>query len=195
MSSDFIQEVQRLLETHIESDRTGSTGSEDTLSDDLMTQAIRRELRSLSSQGFEVKDLGQRNLKGLENPENIYLMYPHALASRLVVAQQKADAETRANQQAEEEGKRSRASNLTIDTDNVWELWNVSLRLEMLCSTLESPGSTSLRPPETALLEWIKQRGGEVTDGFLVNFVEHQISRIEVSWLHNDVRILPSYAY
>jgi adenylate cyclase len=182
VSSDFISEVQRMLESHIDSDRTGSTGSEDTLGDDLMTQAIRRELRSLSSQGFEVKDLGQRNLKGLENPEYIYLMYPHSLASRLVVQAQKAEAETRANQQAAQEGRKSQNSSLTIDTDNVWDLWNVSLRLEMLCSTLECTGSTSLKPPETALLEWIKQRGGEVTDRFLVNFVEHQISRIEVSF-------------
>ena len=182
VSSDFIQEVQRMLESHIESDRSGSTGSEDTLSDDLLTQAIRRELRSLSSQGFEVKDLGQRNLKGLENPEYIYLMYPHSLASRLVVQQQKAEAESRTNEQARQEGRKTQNSTLTIDTENVWDLWNVSLRLEMLCSTLECTGSTSLKPPETALLEWIKQRGGEVTDRFLVNFVEHQISRIEVSF-------------
>ena len=181
VSSDFISEVQRMLESHIDSDRSGSTGSEDTLGDDLMTQAIRRELRSLSSQGFEVKDLGQRNLKGLENPEYLYLMYPHSLASRLVVQQQKAEAETRANQQAAQEGRKSQNSTLTIDTENVWDLWNVSLRLEMLCSTLECTGSKELKPPETALLEWIKQRGGEVTDRFLVNFVEHQISRIEVS--------------
>ncbi|KAK5115157.1 hypothetical protein LTR85_009915 [Meristemomyces frigidus] len=178
VSSDFIQEVQRMLESHIESDRTGSTGSEDTLSDDLMSQAIRRELRSLSSQGFEVKDLGQRTLKGLENPEYIYLMYPHSLASRLVVQQQKAEAEARSRDE-HALGTKTRNSELTIDTDNVWDLWNVSLRLEMLCSALESTGSTSLKPPETALLERMKSKGGEITDRFLVNFVEHQISRIE----------------
>ncbi|KAI6860606.1 adenylate cyclase protein [Hortaea werneckii] len=177
VSSDFIQEVQRMLESHIESDRSGSTGSEDTLSDDMMTQAIRRELRSLSSQGFEVKDLGQRTLKGLENPEYIYLMYPHSLASRLVVQQQKAEAEARSKD--EHQATKTRNSELTIDTENVWDLWNVSLRLEMLCSSLESTGITSLKPPETALLERMKSRGGEVTDRFLLNFVEHQISRIE----------------
>lgn len=183
VSSDFIQEVQRMLESHIESDRSGSTGSEDTLNDDMISQTIRRELRSLSSQGFEVKDLGQRTLKGLENPEYIYLMYPHSLASRLIVQQQKAEAESRAAQQdkSESEAKKVRNSQLTIDTDNVWDLWNVSLRLEMLCSTLENTGVRTLKPPETALLEKIKHGGGEITDRFLVNFVEHQISRIEVS--------------
>ncbi|EME42487.1 adenylate cyclase-like protein [Dothistroma septosporum NZE10] len=177
VSSDFIQEVQRMLESHIESDRTGSTGSEDTLNDDVLSQTIRRELRSLSSQGFEVKDLGQRTLKGLENPEYIYLMYPHSLASRLIVQQQKAEAESRIQQ--ESQAKKTQNSQLTIDTDNVWDLWNVSLRLEMLCSTLENSGARSLRNPETALLEKIKNGGGEITDRFLVNFVEHQISRIE----------------
>jgi len=87
----------------------------------------------------------------------------------------------------------------------VWDLWSVSLRLEMLCSSLESSGmmdgdggsdggsggggngggggSTAgreLKAPETALLERMKSRGGEITDRFLINFVEHQISRIEV---------------
>ena len=86
-------------------------------------------------------------------------------------------------QQAAEKGAavKTRESQLTIDVENVWDLWNVSLRLEMLCSTLECPGSTSLKPPETALLERMKERGGEITDRFLINFVEHQVSRIEVS--------------
>nr|POE48068.1 adenylate cyclase [Quercus suber] len=177
VSSDFIQEVQRMLESHIESDRSGSTGSEDTLNEDLLTQAIRRELRSLSSQGFEVKDLGSKTLKGLENPENIYLMYPHSLASRLVVQQQKTEAESRAN--TDQGATRVGSGDLMIDTENVLDLWNVSLRLEMLCSCLECPGQQALKAPETALLERMKQRSNEVTDRFIVNFIEHQISRIE----------------
>lgn len=182
VSSDFIGEVQRTLETYADSDRSGSTGS-DEANDDYMGAAIRRELRSLSSQGFEVKDLGQSRLKGLENPEYLFMMYPHSLAGRLVQKQQIADLEaaTASNQP----GTMAKDSQLTIDTQNVWDLWSVSLRLEMLCSALECPGSTSLRPPETSLLERIKNRGGEQTDRFLVSFVEHQVSRIEVSQAMN----------
>ncbi|KAI9704552.1 MAG: cysteinyl-tRNA synthetase [Bogoriella megaspora] len=179
VSSDFILEIQSLLETHIETDRSGSGGSEESMNDDLTLQHIRRELRSLSSQGFEVKDLGERRLKGLENPEYIYLMYPHSLSSRLVIQQQRADAEALAASQSAAAGTKTRDSRLTFDTQNVWDLWNVSLRLEMLCSTLECPGSVELKAPETALLERMKNRGGEITDRFLINFVEHQISRIE----------------
>ncbi|KAF1979523.1 PP2C-domain-containing protein [Bimuria novae-zelandiae CBS 107.79] len=178
VSSDFIAEIQRLLETHIEGDRSNSTGSEEQYGEDQLSQAIRQELRSLSSQGFEVKDLGERRLKGLENPEYIYLMYPHSLASRLEV-QRQLEQKAAQQQNTPGVGQKMPGSQLTIDTENVWDLWNVSLRLEMLCSSLENPESPELKPPETALLERMKNRGGEITDRFLINFVEHQISRIE----------------
>jgi adenylate cyclase len=183
VSADFIAEIQRLLETHEEGDRNGSTGSEEGLSDDMMSQNIRHELRSLSSQGFEVKDLGERRLKGLENPEYIYLMYPHALASRLAV-QRQLEAEQPQPMGAPNGAPKIRNVDLSIDPQHVWDLWSVSLRLEMLCSTLENPGSVELKAPETALLERMKNRDDDgLTDRFLLNFVEHQISRIEVCHL------------
>lgn len=179
VSSDFISEIQRVLETYQEVDRSVSAGSEDALTDDLTGQAIRRELRSLSLQGFEVKELGERRLKGLENPEYVYLVYPHSLAGRLVAQQQRADAE--AALPVSGPATLSRSSQLPIDTEVVWQLWNLTLRLEMLCSALEDPDSKALKAPETALLERLKSRGGEVTDRFLLNIVEHQVSRVEVS--------------
>jgi len=178
VSSDFISEIQRTLETYEDTERSGSLGSVESVDDDEMGVAIRRELRSLSSQGFEVKDLGLMKLKGLENPEYVYMMFPQSLAGRLTAKQQQADAEAAAA--SNEAASMSKDSELTIDTQNVWDLWSVSLRLEMLCSALECPGATSLRPPETSLLERIKNRGGEQTDRFMVSFVEHQVSRIEV---------------
>ena len=65
----------------------------------------------------------------------------------------------------------------------------MSLRLEMLCSSLEGDKGkvSALQAPETAVLERMKQKGGEVTDRFLVNFMNHQVSRIEVR--------LPSHYY
>jgi adenylate cyclase len=182
VSSDFIAEIQRLLETHIEGDRSNSAGSDEAFSEDSNSQLIRQELRSLSSQGFEVKDLGERRLKGLENPEYIYLMYPHSLASRLAVQRQTTEQKP-ASANESQVGQKMANSQLTIDTEDVWDLWNISLRLEMLCSSLESPGTSELKPPETALLERMKSRGGEITDRFLLNFVEHQISRIEVRFV------------
>jgi len=194
VSADFISEIQRCLETYSESDRSGSTGSEEGFDNDLVTQAIRRELRSLSSQGFEVKDIGERKLKGLENPEYIYLMYPHALSGRIHYQQRLAEGDKLV--QIEEAATLSQTSQLSIDTDTVWALWKVSLRLEMLCSSLEEAGEegkekeVKLQPPETAMLEKMKNRGGEVTDRFLVNFLTHQVSRIETCIAALSVRHL-----
>ncbi|KAH8814956.1 adenylate cyclase [Xylogone sp. PMI_703] len=179
VSADFISEIQRCLETYSDSDRSGSTTSEDGY-EDQHAAAIRRELRSLSSQGFEVKDMGERKLKGLENPEYIYLMYPHALAGRINYQQRIAEAEKAASTSDGSSLVRPDLS-LNIDRDSIWKLWNVSLRLEVLCASLEqNKGShVSLLPPETALIEKLKQVGTEISDKLLLDFLGHQVSRIE----------------
>ncbi|KAI0385929.1 adenylate cyclase [Hypomontagnella monticulosa] len=175
VSSDFISEIQRCLETYQENERNGSNALEDTFDDDGPSSAIRRELKSLSSQGFEVKDMGERKLKGLENPEYIYSLYPHSLAGRI-------DHHNNAITASESLGKPATlepGSDLGFDPEIIWSLWKVSLRLEMLCSSLEEMSGRGLQPPETELLERMKQKGGEVTERFLFNFMEHQVSRIE----------------
>ncbi|KAK4136719.1 PP2C-domain-containing protein [Trichocladium antarcticum] len=170
VSSDFIMEIQRCLETYQES----VPPTEDSFDDDGFAKAIRNELRSLSSQGFEVKDMGEKKLKGLENPEYIYSLYPHALAGRI----DQHNLHERAVA-GDRPAVLSSDSQLCIDPEDIWALWKVALRLEMLCSTLEDMAGRGLQPPETELMERMRTRGGEVTEQFLVNFMEHQVSRIE----------------
>lgn len=176
VSSDFISEIQRCLENYQDTDRSGSTGSDDAFDDESYAGSIRKDLRSLTSQGFEVKEMGEKKLKGLENPEVVYSLYPHALAGRIEFHQQ---------HERRDEGDKPAAlapgSELSFDPEIIWALWRVSLRLEMLCSTLEEVRGPGLQPPETELLDRMKNRGGEVTERFLVNFMEHQVSRIEVN--------------
>ncbi|TDZ13147.1 Adenylate cyclase [Colletotrichum spinosum] len=175
VSSDFISEIQRCLETYQDTDRSGSTGSEDTFDDDEgFAFTIRKDLRSLSSQGFEVKEMGEKKLKGLENPEVVYSLYPHSLAGRIEAHQQ-----PEARIEVDKPAMLQAGSELAFDTESIWALWRVSLRLEMLCSSLENVSGRGLQPPETELLERMKHRGGEVTERFLLNFMEHQVSRIE----------------
>lgn len=177
VSKDFIEEIHALLEAHIESDRSGSTGSEETLADDILSLALRRELKSLSAQGFEVKDLGMRTLKGLENPEYIYSMYPHSLASRRAILEKESVEQTALVKSS------PRNSKMTIATETVWDLWTVSLRLESLCSSLECAGTNgaTMQKPEFGVLDRLRSEAGTVTDKFLANIVEQQIARIEVS--------------
>ncbi|KAK8090076.1 adenylate cyclase [Apiospora hydei] len=175
VSADFISEIQRCLETYQEKGN-GASGTEDAFDDDAVAAQIRRELKSLSSQGFEVKEMGEKKLKGLENPEYIYSLYPHSLAGRIEYHNQDVRA---AEAPALKPATLEAGSELGFDPEMIWSLWKVSLRLEMLCSTLEEVSGRGLQPPETELLERMKQRGGEVTERFLFNFMEHQVSRIE----------------
>ncbi|PQE29003.1 adenylate cyclase protein [Rutstroemia sp. NJR-2017a BBW] len=158
--------------------RMGAHWGHPVCENDPVTRPIRRELSSLSSQGFEVKDMGERKLKGLENPEYIYLMYPHALSGRI---NYQRPAEGGGPVLEEEPATLQRDSQLSITPDSIWDLWRISLRLEMLCSSLEEERGTdvALQPPETEMLEKMKTKGGEVTDRFLLNFLTHQVSRIE----------------
>jgi len=187
VSSDFITEVQRTLEAYADDDRRDSVGSDDTVNEDPLSGQIRRELRQLSSQGFEVKDLGETKLKGLENPEFLYLMYPHSLAARLSIppgAESKVQLGGEAPAAGDEKGqpgalgKDSALKDLQLD--EVWKLWDVALRLEMLCSCLEAPErAVGLHKPELSLLTRMKERGGVQTDGFMMNLLEHQVTRVE----------------
>lgn len=183
VSTDFISEIQRCLENYQDTDRSATSGSEDTFDDESYANAIRKDLRSLTSQGFEVKEMGEKKLKGLENPEVVYSLYPHALAGRIEFHQQH---ETR-DETGDKPATLVPGGELNFDPEMIWTLWRVSLRLEMLCSSLEGSRNSGLQPPETELLERIKHRGGEVTDRFLLNFMEHQVSRIEVSPSWSDI--------
>ncbi|KAG5938880.1 hypothetical protein E4U59_003534 [Claviceps monticola] len=175
VSSDFISEIQRCLETYQDTERMISAGSEDAFDDDTFATTIRKDLRSLTSQGFEVKEMGEKKLKGLENPEVVYSLYPHALAGRIDQHQH----QERRDEGPEKPTILAPGGELSLDPESIWALWRVSLRLEMLCSTLESVRNPGLETPEPEILERMKFRGGEVTERFLIKFMEHQVIRIE----------------
>lgn len=196
-STDFVMEIQRVLEVNADDDRRDSVGSQDTaMNDDPLGDRIRRELRQLSSQGFEVKDLGERKLKGLENPEFIYLMYPHSLAGRLTVPPggpekpSVAAGEGAGDTTMAQPGVMMKDSELEHDglqLEVIWKLWDVALRLEMLCSGFQNPEiDIGVRKPELSLLNRMKERGGVVSDAFLMNLMEHQVTRVEVGRLSLD---------
>lgn len=185
VSSDFMSDIQRNLEVFADSERAASTGSTDGALDNL-GHNIRRELQQLNSQGFVIKDQGERKLKGLENPEPLYLIYPHSLAGRLsVLDEHSSNAGTPTTI--------SRHSQLEIPTDSIWRLWEVTLRLERLCGAFEAKGSEKrLSEPNMALFNMVKNHGGELADSTVISMVEQQVTRIELAintlWLRQLVR-------
>lgn len=187
VSSDFISEIQRCLENYQETDRPGgASGGEDEFEDDQYAAAIRKDLRALSSQGFEVKDMGERKLKGLENPEVIYSLYPHALVGRIQFHQlhERQEAAGIVGPTAERTMTTALSGVLVgpsaVDPEMVWATWKVALRLEMLCATLETGHMGAPPSPELELLERIRLLG-DVSETFLIHFLSHQVSRIESS--------------
>ncbi|KAL2012027.1 hypothetical protein VTN00DRAFT_4745 [Thermoascus crustaceus] len=176
VSSDFMGDIQRNLEAYADSERSASTG--EVFPVDPLAQNIRRELQQLNSQGFVIKDQGERKLKGLENPEPVYLIYPHALSGRLAAIENVPEAEDEPPRPTSI-ATISKDSQLELQTDLIWRLWEITLRLERLCSSLEHPGETRLREPNMALFNVVKNRGGELADSTVVSLVEQQVTRIE----------------
>ncbi|KAM4059472.1 protein phosphatase 2C domain-containing protein [Hirsutella rhossiliensis] len=176
VSSDFISEIQRCLETFHDTERSGSAATEEGFEDETFAATMRKDLTSLTSQGFEVKEMGEKKLKGLENPEMIYSLYPHALVGRIDHHLQ----HERRDEGPEKPKTNASGGQLLFDPETLWALWKVSLRLEMLCSTLEQESGAALQQPEMELLERIRSQAGDVTDRFLITFAEHQVSRIEM---------------
>lgn len=173
VSSDFMGDIQRNLELFADSERAASTGSAENFTMDNMGYSIRRELQQLNSQGFVIKDQGEQKLKGLENPEPLYLVYPHALSGRLISLEEKAAKESSPT-------TISKHSQLQIQTDLIWRLWEITLRLERLCGALENHTDPRLKEPNVALFNVVKNHGGELADSTVISLVEQQVVRIEV---------------
>lgn len=173
VSSDFMSDIQRNLEVFADSERSASTSSNDSHPRvDSLGHNIRRELQQLNSQGFVIKDQGERKLKGLENPEPLYLVYPHSLAGRLAALEEV--------QQPTGPAHRKPGGELDLKTDSIWRLWEVTLRLERLCGALENPDEPRLREPNVALFNMVKNHGGELNDSTVLALVDQQVTRIEV---------------
>ncbi|KAL1966282.1 hypothetical protein VTN77DRAFT_4635 [Rasamsonia byssochlamydoides] len=173
VSSDFMSELQRTLEAYADSERTPSAGSSssDYMGDTF--QNVRRELQQLNSQGFVIKDQGERKLKGLENPEPVYLVYPHSLSGRIAALEDVHPADSPIPATI------ARHSQLEIDTDLIWRLWEVTLRLESLCSSLENRGQAHLNKPNHTLFNALKKGGGELADSAVLSLIDQQVTRIE----------------
>ena len=208
-SADFVAEFHRTLEAYAD-EQSIALGSEDTMGDDTNANLVREQLQQLSSQGYAVKDLGEKKLKGLENPEYVFLVYPQALTQRLTIRPGSSGSATAAagaessrgggggggtggdagdrgkvpaesGTQPDDLATMGQDSELNISSEAAWRLWDLALRLEVLCSSLESPNRSEwLDKPELDLLHRMKSRGGELSDAFMLNLLDHQVTRVEV---------------
>lgn len=167
VSSDVLVEINRCVKAYTDVNNKVAT-IEEAFGDLESGKVIMEELRLLIREGFEVKELGQRKLKGLENPEFIYLMYPTSLAGRMTAKSSQVAAPV---------------ARPAVDPHEIWSLWNISLKLEMLCSSLnvDTDGTDPMRRPHN--VDMAARLKDAPTDGtadlLLIPLLEHIITRIE----------------
>lgn len=123
MASQDVLTILRQLREYIES-------SDDHSLDELPPDVKREvsELRRIG--GIEIKEVGEKKLKGLEVPEKLSLMFPKILSGRLELF-----TGLRANAQVNEQ--RQFASEKQIDETRALAL--ITLRLEALCALANQP--------------------------------------------------------
>ncbi|KAK0553649.1 cysteinyl-tRNA synthetase [Tilletia horrida] len=131
-SKDVVNELKAVLDTLDESGETGIEGD----SYRLLQPGISRDVVQLRRLGFGISEVGERKLKGLENPELLYQVFPTALAGRL-----EAKADAPALQVFEPTVQ-------LLNTDEIKQLGLLCLRLEALSSGRVFPGIGGLPAAE-----------------------------------------------
>ncbi|KAF8456773.1 hypothetical protein BDZ91DRAFT_800998 [Kalaharituber pfeilii] len=165
VSADFVTEIKRLEEA------CKSPDPATIFEDPAMAAKTREEINRLSAQGYKIKELGERKLKGLENPEFVYHMYPTSLAGRLTSKHNKPKL---------------------VATEHIWQLWELALRLEMVCSVLTSTDAPKPRTFSKDMATLLKTTGDQLPEAAIMPMLEHIVLRIENSMATLSIRKLLS---
>src|SRR5438045_506495 len=88
ISADVEAEL-RYLEQYLDSVGDANLDTDD---EDNVALTIRCDMEALKRTGFAISPIGERKLKGLENSEFIYLIYPNQLIGRLHMDRLKLEA-------------------------------------------------------------------------------------------------------
>ncbi|KAF3220706.1 cysteinyl-tRNA synthetase [Orbilia oligospora] len=168
VSMDYLTELKKVDALYPHEETATASKPNDSFGDVTYEDSIRNDLRNLrNANGWIIKPLGEKKLKGLENPEIISLMIPPSLAGR----------------ESDKLIEKSPPSETGLTPEMVLPLYDCTLRLEKLCSQLNSKGLMSQfildGQYSKDMLQKKIQEGG--TDPRILEFVEYVITRIESS--------------
>jgi len=159
--------------------------------------AIKRDVEALKRTGYAISPIGERKLKGLENSEFIYLIYPNQLIGRLHMDRLKLESTMPMQNQVE--GAQAPIvpgpERIIISDDvRVIPLSDVRL-LHILTYRIEKLCSTNMVSEDSDLLQQRRAHNlrEEDSDEVIIQAVESLVTRIEVqiSRLTNaDIRTL-----
>lgn len=129
---------------------------------------IERELNALEELGCNYYNIGERKLKGLETPEPITLVYTNRLKLRYEIFKKRFD-ETHSTRIVG-----------TLPVEIIYGLRTVSLRLENVCSAINSGGKCAQESFETHSSGFISQKmSSTFKDADLISLLNHITTRIE----------------
>lgn len=142
LSSDYASEMNRLIDA-VNQYKNGEvpTLADAFGGDEGLGRAIEHDLKMLDNLGWERKELGEEKLKGLENPEFIYLAYQNNLLGRYPIHTQRTLAK-RHPQHSSAAAAASTAATLANtavsqhDMEMLMQLRSLSIRLENVCTRL-----------------------------------------------------------
>lgn len=177
VSSDFVSELERsrhFIETLSETYPKSTSNAADEYS----MQTIIREMKTLDGIGYDLQDLGERKLKGLENPESITIMFTKSFHGRLAIDMAAPISEIAAqNGNVCEKIDLRDLSKEDLTMDLIESVWWCVLRLESLCSYL---GDGMCDPNAEKALQNFKMRAKVgMHHHELVPFLEHIATRLE----------------
>jgi adenylate cyclase len=146
--------------------------------------AIKRDMEALKRTGFAISPVGERKLKGLENSEFIYLIYPNQLIGRLHMDRLKMEGTPQTQLHAE--GVHAPIvpgpERIIISDDvRIIPLSDVRL-LHMLTYRIEKLCSTNMANEDSDVLQQRRAHNlrEEDPDEVIIQAVESLVTRIEV---------------
>jgi adenylate cyclase len=146
--------------------------------------SIKRDMEALKRTGFAISPIGERKLKGLENSEFIYLIYPNQLIGRLHMDRLKLEGSAPTQNQAE--GVHAPIvpgpERIIISDDvRIIPLSDVRL-LHMLTYRIEKLCSTNMVSEDSDVLQQRRAHNlrEEDSDEVIIQAVESLVTRIEV---------------
>ncbi|GEQ68273.1 hypothetical protein JCM33374_g1940 [Metschnikowia sp. JCM 33374] len=170
VSSDFLREMEQLYFLHdqiesgnlkLETAYEGNVGA---------GEIIEKEINAIEEMGYKYIELGERKLKGLETPEKIVLAFPKILAKRYDIFKK------RLSQDVEPSGRILG----TLPIDSVLSLRSLSLRLEHICSVMNSgyTGNDEKYSKSSGDIYMNSMKGNQ-KEGDVVALLNHLVTRVE----------------
>ena len=149
--------------------------------------SVKRDMEALKRTGFAISPVGERKLKGLENSEFIYLIYPNQLIGRLHMDRLKLEGTPMQHQIEGAQAPIVPGPERIIISDDVRiiPLGDVRL-LHMLAYRIEKLCSTNMVREDSAVLQQRRAHNlrEEDSDEVIIQAVESLVTRIEVySWM------------